>query len=253
MASNITHVMSDNQEVWDNMTDYLDRLLSKTYHSPVALMRAYDSASQLTDELYYNDQYYQDELTPVEQVSSHNLSLRLRDVHNVLEAQWCNPTLVANAAKGVRNMYLRFVQDIAPESEDVVYYSTYCNWFIEAVEAYLRTTSVHRSAFSAGMHDTIVATPAWAHDLLTLLGNSDPRGSSLRNFYKNRLTRRYGPNVAKYFPGFNSGQSYTMLSAPMRIVNKASLEVATSLWDPTDKSSVFYEFANAVKAAQTLA
>lgn len=253
MTSNLTHVMSDNQEVWDNMTQYLDSLLNKTYHSPVALMRAFDSTSQLTDELYYNDQYCQNDLTPAEQVSSHNLSLRLRDIHNVLEAQWRNPALVANAAKSVRSIYVRFVQDITPESEYVVHYSTYCNWYIEAVEGYLRTTSVHRSAFSAGEHDTIVATPVWAHDLFTLLGNSDPRGSGLRSFYKNRLTSRYGPNVAKYFPGFNSGSSHAMLSAPMRIVSKASLEVATSLWDPTDKSSVFYEFADAVHAARTLA
>lgn len=237
-------------EVIVSITNYLDSILSKTYHRAAGLLTAIDSLDDIYNILDELNNEVMSDFTSAQRILVYNMNLRLNDASEILQSKWSNPVLLENSTKALQALYLRFV-DNDPQVFDtspLVHYSTTGHWKVQAVRGYITPRVIVEPNYRNRYTSTLLCCPLWVYNTMALLSGDDFRGQAFREFYSKKDASK---GYTQHSP-MSSGTYGCSVGAPVYGLTGETLSSALVFWDPGDKKSVYHDFDCAAFAARLL-
>ena len=234
---------SEHEHTWDAVADWLDRMFAVNHHNHRAVDNFEGEIEMMSYEIQQLDQEINPgELTPTERLASHRLTLRFRDMHDVLHRKWASPAVRASAERALRGIHERFLGPVPSAKQRHVIFSVSHVFHDTHLRSYIQSHRLEREprwyrppVGRSGLL-TVVEGPQWVHDIYRHLVGTTLRGAALRAHYP---TPR----------GHTWGQEGHFVSPPIEYPGPDVIETALRLWEPDDHDSPYSKFENAVEAA----
>lgn len=250
MSQLIPQERLDLEQIWDSMTEWLDRIFATEHRHHRSFSDLVDMVDGFENELTDLDRYVRHELTPSEIVSSHRLGLRCRDLHTVVENGWQSALIRRTSLRALQGIHERYLGPIQPERDHTVLFEISRLVNNRDLDAYVEAWRIERTTRwgQIGLRGylstlAVVEGPLWVHDVYRHLAGEAPQGHALRERY---LRGRASLNRNEKVPPLD------FVGVAVKKPDEDSVHAALVLWDPFSEDSPYARFAAAASTAELL-
>jgi len=234
---------------WGSVTVWLDEVFSACHTSHRLLDSIDDALDSLERELTDLDVALYRDLTPAEEVASHRLSLRYRDLQDVMYAKWTSAPIRRSTLRALRGIHESYLGPITEARHTEVLFEVSRFFVNRDLDSYVTAHRVENDQRRVHGRDgerrltlAVVDGPLWVHDVYRHLLGESHNGRRLRSRYVRGTSGR----------GYGERPSAHLLGAAVTRPTDDVIDAALRLWTPEEENSPYHRFAAAVDAARLL-